>query len=72
MKIGTVLLRLRKERRLSQIEVAEHIGVCQSAYCAWESDRTTPSARHYGPLATLFGLDLAALMAGTLVKEASP
>lgn len=62
MILGTILLKLRKARRLSQAEIAEHIGVCQSAYCAWESGRVTPNARHYRPLAALFGVEISALM----------
>lgn len=58
MELGTLLLKLRKERRLSQAEVADRVGVSQSAYCAWESDRATPGARHYGPLAILFSIDI--------------
>ncbi len=65
-------MKLRRERRLSQAEVAEHIGVCQSAYCAWESDRAVPSARHYNSLAALFAIDLAALLSGNLVNKISP
>ena len=62
MQIGTLLLKRRKERRLSQSEAAEQIGVSQSTYCAWESDRVLPSARHYGPLAGLLGLDVRELL----------
>ena len=47
MEIGILLLRLRKERRLSQAEVAEQFGVSQSAYCGWESERATPGVRHW-------------------------
>ncbi len=62
MKIGILLLKMRKERRLSQHEVAEHVGVCQSAYCAWESDRSVPNARYYGSLVALFGVELKDLL----------
>lgn len=64
MKIGILLLKMRKERRLSQEAVAEQLGVCQSSYCAWESDRAMPSARHYGPIATLFNIDVRDLLTG--------
>jgi transcriptional regulator with XRE-family HTH domain len=62
MEIGILLLKLRKERRLSQSEVAERLGICQSAYCAWESDRVTPSAKYYAPLAALLEIDIQDLM----------
>ncbi|GAB2791072.1 hypothetical protein GCM10027275_40010 [Rhabdobacter roseus] len=38
MKLGAILLRLRKKQRLSQAEVADYMGVSQSTYCAWESE----------------------------------
>lgn len=62
MKIGTLLLKLRKACRLSQSEVADQVGVSQSAYCAWESDRATPGARYYGALAALFKVDIQELL----------
>jgi len=72
MKIGTLLLKLRKARRLSQSEVADRVGVSQSAYCAWESDRATPSARHYSPLAALFEVDLLALLPVDQLADCRP
>jgi transcriptional regulator with XRE-family HTH domain len=66
MKIGTLLLKLRKERRLSQAEVADRLGICQSTYCAWESDRSLPNARHYVNLALLFQMELKELTAPNL------
>lgn len=58
MKIGTLLLKLRKERRLSQAEVADRLRICQSTYCAWESDRSLLNAGHYVHLALLFRVEL--------------
>lgn len=72
MKLGTLLLRLRKERRLSQAEVADRVGVSQSAYCAWESDRATPGARHYGTLAIMFSVDIQELMPSGLLAACPP
>lgn len=62
MKIGIILLKLRKERRLSQAEVADQLGVCQSTYCAWESDRSLPNAGHWVNLATLYEVELKELI----------
>ncbi|WP_035562387.1 helix-turn-helix domain-containing protein [Hymenobacter sp. IS2118] len=72
MKIGAVLLKARKARRLSQAEVAEQLGVCQSAYCGWESDRSMPNARYYRPLTALFGMELQDLLPADLAQAASP
>lgn len=72
MKIGTLLLKMRKARRLSQSEVADRVGVSQSAYCAWESDRATPGARHYGPLAILFEVDIRELLPVDQLADCRP
>ncbi len=63
MKIRTLLLKLRKERRLSQAEVADLLGICQSTYCAWERDQSLPNAGHYVNLALLFQVELKELTA---------
>ena len=41
MSTGAILIRLRKQLRLSQSEVAEQVGVCQTTYQSWECDRTS-------------------------------
>ena len=72
MQIGTLLLKRRREQRLSQSEAAEQIGVSQSTFCAWESDRVLPSARHCGPLAGLLGLDVRELLFCGRATELTP
>jgi transcriptional regulator with XRE-family HTH domain len=72
MKIGILLLKLRKARRLSQAEVADRVGISQSAYCAWESDRALPSAHFYSPLAALFNVDLRELLPADRPVDHSP
>lgn len=46
--------------------------VSQSAYCAWESDRATPGARHYGPLAILFEVDIRELLSVDQLADCRP
>lgn len=58
MKTGTILLKLRKNSRLSQAEVAERLGVGQSTYCAWESDRSMPNTKWLVSLANIFGVEV--------------
>ncbi|RIV27839.1 XRE family transcriptional regulator [Fibrisoma montanum] len=43
---------------MSQSEVAEQVGVCQSTYFAWKNGRSSPNAKYYVKLATAFGVDL--------------
>lgn len=45
----------RRRKSLSQKEVAEEIGVDQSAVCLWESGKTMPRAGLLLKLAKLYG-----------------
>ncbi len=54
MTLGTFLLNLRREHRLSQKDVAAAVNVAQSTYCDWESDKHLPKIAYIRPLADLF------------------
>ncbi|GAA4421055.1 hypothetical protein GCM10023187_56710 [Nibrella viscosa] len=62
MKLGTTLRKIRNQKKLSQSDVAEKVGVCQSTYFAWENDRSVPNVRYYVKLAAALGVDLAELI----------
>lgn len=57
-EIGKRLQTLRLERRLSQAEVAELLGVTQAAMSRWEDEAqpTIPSAAEIAELATFYGV----------------
>ncbi|MDD6491731.1 MAG: helix-turn-helix domain-containing protein [Firmicutes bacterium] len=48
------LLNLRKLNKLSQEEVAEHVGVSRQAVAKWESGETTPDIYNCKALASLY------------------
>lgn len=54
--LGTYLLHLRRQRNLSQKDVAAAINVAQSTYCEWESDARLPKTIYILPLARFFNL----------------
>jgi transcriptional regulator with XRE-family HTH domain len=56
MTLGTYLLHLRRQRNLSQKDVAAAINVAQSTYCEWESDARLPKTIYILPLARFFNL----------------
>jgi transcriptional regulator with XRE-family HTH domain len=58
MKIGSILRKLRNQKKFSQSEVADKIGVCQSTYFAWENDKSFPNAKHYVNIAVVFEISL--------------
>lgn len=47
MTLGTKLIELRAGKRLSQTEIAEKLGVSQSAYNKWECDISKPTIENF-------------------------
>lgn len=63
MITGTYLRQLRDQANLSQQDVASHLGVSQSTYCAWESkQRLNLRVEHLRDLSLIFGVPLSELM----------
>ncbi|MDR3311257.1 MAG: helix-turn-helix transcriptional regulator [Oscillospiraceae bacterium] len=56
MEIGTVIKRLRRERNLTQEELAERISVTSQAVSKWESGAGLPDISQVVPLANFFGV----------------
>lgn len=67
MTIGEKLLELRKEKRLSQEEVAEKLGVTRQTVSKWETDQSTPDFDKIAPLCTLYGITSDELLMGKKV-----
>ena len=55
MKFGEILKEMRKERNLSQLELANAVGVSQSAIAKWELSKTEPTASALIALSRYFG-----------------
>lgn len=53
---GARLLRLRKAKRISQIDIAEKLGVTAVAISNWESDRSQPRRHRMAELAKILGV----------------
>ena len=56
MTIGTRLQTLRKERHLTQANVAKALGISQQSYGRWETDKVKPSPDKLTQIATYFGV----------------
>ncbi len=54
--MGQIIRRLRKERNLTQEELAELLGVTCQAISKWENDVGMPDISQVVPLATVFGV----------------
>ena len=56
--IGNAIRNLRKQRELTQAQLADKTNVSQSAVALWESGRTCPSVKRVRMLAVIFNVPL--------------
>ncbi len=71
---GTRLRQLRKEKNITQNELAEWLGVTQQAVGKWETGKSSPDQATLMKLADLFGVSLDSLLGreGGQVGEVKP
>ena len=58
MSLGSSLFEARKNRGLSQEEVAEKLGVSRQTISKWETDETLPDIRQSKRLAVIYRISL--------------
>ena len=68
-EIGSLLLRLRSERNMTQREVAQVLCVSTQAVSKWERGQGCPDVSLLPALAQLFGVSIIRLLAGDLAPE---
>ena len=54
MKIGTNIKKLRRDRDITQEQLADYLNISVSAISQWESGKTTPDISLLAPLANIF------------------
>lgn len=64
MTIGEKLLELRKEKNLSQEEVANQVNVSRQTISKWETDQSLPDFDKIVPLCNLYGITTDELLKG--------
>ena len=64
MTIGKRIALLRREKNLTQEELAQHIGVSPQAVSKWENDQTCPDISALPKLARLLGVTVDELLEG--------
>ena len=64
MTIGKRITLLRKEKGLTQVELATHMGVSPQAVSKWENDQTCPDISALPKLARLLGVSVDELLEG--------
>ena len=61
-EIGMLLSKLRKERNMTQREVAERLSVSPQAVSKWENGTSDPSTANLLALAKLYGISAETLL----------
>lgn len=57
-RLGTMIAELRKQHGMTQLELAEKIGVTDKAVSKWERDLSYPDINSLPKLAELLGVSL--------------
>lgn len=68
-KIGSFISELRKEKNLTQKELAERIGVSDKTISKWETGRGIPDIAYMEPLCTSLGITMNELISGEKLSE---
>jgi len=68
-KLPQRIAALRLEKRMSQAELGQVLGVSRSAVSQWEKDQTVPQLAHLTNMADFFGISLASLMGADPVDK---
>ena len=63
-KIGRFIAELRKERKMTQSQLGEKLGVSYKAVSKWETGRNLPDPSLYKPLCDMLGITLTELFNG--------
>jgi transcriptional regulator with XRE-family HTH domain len=58
MTLGTKLNKLRTDRNLTQVQIAERLHVSQNAYNKWESDKAKPAMENLMKIADFYETDV--------------
>lgn len=64
--LGQTIARLRKEKGMTQLQLAERMGVTDKAVSKWERDLSSPDLGTMPKLAEAFGLTVDELMQGRI------
>lgn len=69
MTIGKRISNCRKEKGLSQEDIAERVGVSRQAVSKWENDLTAPDTYNLIELSKIFGVSVEYLALGSSQEE---
>ena len=69
MNLGETIYNLRKEKKLSQGDLAEQLSVSRQSVSKWENNSAVPDLDKLVKLSTIFGVSLDELVKGEMRSE---
>ncbi len=70
-KIAEFIFHCRNEKKMTQADLAERIGVSVQSISKWETGKTAPSFKHLNELCTVFDVTLTELLNGERIESQS-
>lgn len=71
-EIGLFLAKLRKEKKMTQAELAEQLHVSNKTVSRWETGVVMPDYTDMTALCSIYGIEIQELFAGKRMEKASP
>lgn len=68
-KIGKFILKLRKDKRMTQQELADKLNVTDRAVSHWENGRSIPDVALFKPICEIFGISVNELISGEKLSK---
>ena len=68
-KIGRFIAKCRKEKKMTQSELAEKLGVTNKSVSNWENDRCMPDLSLFKSLCDTLGITINDLISGEKIKK---
>ena len=68
-KIGKFILKLRKEKKFTQKELADKLNVTDRVVSHWENGRSIPDVSLYKPICEMFDITVNELLSGERLSK---
>ena len=68
-KIGKFILKCRKDKKLTQTELAEKLGVTDKSISNWENGRNMPDLSLFKPLCQILDISINDLISGEKISK---
>ena len=68
-KIGKFIAKCRKEKKMTQLELADKLGVSDKSVGNWENARCMPDLSLFKPLCDELGISINELISGEIIAK---